>query len=190
VTVTVRAETPGDRAAVRRVVEVAFADGGRVADLVVALQESGHSRASLVAVDDGEVVGHVGLSRSWVDTEPRLVEVLVLSPLSVVPEHQGRGIGSRLVGSALEEGERLGAPAVFLEGDPGYYGSRGFGPAGGHGFGRPSERIPRVAFQVALLSSYEPWMSGRLVYCDPFWALDCVGLRGETLRDVRERLGE
>jgi putative acetyltransferase len=190
VTVTIRSEAPDDRAAVRLVVDAAFADGGRVADLVAALEESGHTRASLVAVEDGEIVGHVGLSRSWVDAARRLVEVLVLSPLSVAPERQGQGIGTLLVRTALEEGERLGAPAVFLEGDPGYYATRGFTPADQRGFGRPSERIPWPAFQVALLSAYRPWMSGRLVYCDPFWVLDCVGLRGATLADVRARLGE
>ena len=51
---------------------------------------------------------------------------------------------------------------------------------------RPSERIPDAAFQVALLSAYRPWMSGRLVYCDPFWVLDCVGLRGATLASTHQ----
>jgi hypothetical protein len=31
-------------------------------------------------------------------------------------------------------------------------------------------------------------MRGALVYADTFWALDCVGLRGERLVRVRERL--
>jgi putative acetyltransferase len=28
-----------------------------------------------------------------------------------------------------------------------------------------------------LRSTYEPWMTGTLVYPEVFWALDCVGLR-------------
>jgi putative acetyltransferase len=38
-------------------------------------------------------------------------------------------------------------------------------------------RIPDAAFQVLTLSSFEPWMSGTLVYADAFWRFDCVGLR-------------
>jgi putative acetyltransferase len=30
---------------------------------------------------------------------------------------------------------------------------------------------------VHSLPAYEPWMTGTLVYADPFWRLDCVGLR-------------
>lgn len=161
-----------------QVVEAAFGDEGeKVARLVQALDAAGSTRASLVAESDGDVVGHVQLSHSWIDAPQALVEVLVLSPLSVAPAHQGRGIGTALVRAAVAEAERLGVPAVFLEGDPGFYGARGWEPGSVHGFTRPSVRIPEVAFQVVVFPSREEWMTGALVYCEPFWALDCVGLR-------------
>jgi len=171
---------------VLRVVEDAFGadEGPTVARLVTALDEAGSTRASLVAELDGQVVGHVQLSRSWVDAREALVDVLVLSPLSVAPAHQGKGIGAVLLEAARAEGDRLGAPAVFLEGDPGYYSARGWSPAGPLGFTAPSARIPAAAFQVVLLSAYEPWMTGPLVYCEPFWALDCVGLRDPLLAQL------
>lgn len=155
-----------------------------VARLLDALDASGHVRASLVAEADHAVVGHVQLNRSWVDARRALVEVLVLSPLSVSPEHQGQGIGTALLAAAVAEAERLGAPAVFLEGSPAYYGARGWSPGESSGFSRPSVRIPGPAFQVVKLSSYEDWMTGALVYCEPFWALDCVGLRDPRLAEL------
>lgn len=179
----IRAATPSDRRAVDAVVAAAFdeAADGSVVGLVRALDDSGATRASLVAVDDdapaAEIVGHTQLSRCWLDAQRRLVEVLVLSPVSVVPRRQGQGVGTRLVAAAITEGERLGAPAVFLEGASDYYGARGFSAAAPLGFVAPSVRIPASAFQVALLSGYEPWMTGALVYCEAFWAQDCVGLR-------------
>jgi len=168
---------------VLRVVEDAFGadEGPTVARLVTSLDDAGSTRASLVAELDGQVVGHVQLSRSWVDAREALVDVLVLSPLSVAPAHQGNGIGGVLLDAARAEADRLGAPAVFLEGDPGYYSARGWSAAGPLGFAAPSARIPAAAFQVVLLSAYEPWMTGPLVYCEPFWALDCVGLRDPLL---------
>jgi putative acetyltransferase len=178
-----RAALPADRQQVLRVVEEAFGpdEGPKVARLVTALDDAGSTRASLVAEADDEVVGHVQLSRSWVDAREALVDVLVLSPLSVRPSHQRRGIGAVLLEAARVEAERLGSPAVFLEGDPGYYSSRGWSAAGPLGFTAPSSRIPAPAFQVALLPAYERWMTGALVYCEPFWALDCVGLRDPLL---------
>ena len=56
---------------------------------------------SLVAERDGELVGHVLFTRSWLDAPERLIEILVLSPLSVAPEHRGGGIGERLVREGL-----------------------------------------------------------------------------------------
>jgi len=188
---TIRPATDGDDAAVARVVEAAFGadEGVQVAEMVATLDASGHTRASLVAEQDGGIVGHVQLSRSWVDAREALAEVLVLSPLSVAPDRQGQGIGTALLAAAVAEAGALGAPAVFLEGSPAYYGARGWTPGGDHGFTPPSVRIPAPAFQVVLLPAYEPWISGALVYCEPFWALDCVGLRDPLLAQLEEQLG-
>lgn len=129
---------------------------------------------------DGGVVGHVQLSRSWLDASRALVDVLVLSPLSVAPSRQRQGIGGSLVRAALSAARDLGVPAVFLEGAPDYYPRLGFERGRSRGFESPSTRIPDAAFQVFVLDGWEDWMTGRLVYRDPFWAQDCVGLRGSS----------
>jgi putative acetyltransferase len=175
---TVRRQRPGERAHVRDVIVGAFGEPV-VADLAEALLDApgGRHGLSFVAELGGKVVGHVQLSWSRLDAPARLVDVLVLSPLSVVPERQRHGIGGQLVIQALAGARQLGAPMLFLEGDPRYYARFGFRTAADQGFTAPSVRIPRAAFQVVTLASYEPWMTGALVYAEPFWALDCVGLR-------------
>ena len=180
----VRPESTNDHEDVRRVHEQAFGDSERVPNLVDALRTAKAPLAplALVATVDGRVVGHVMLSACRLDALPRLVDVFSLSPLGVVPEFQRQGIGTRLVAHALEEASRQGVPLVFLEGSPRYYGERGFSDATEIGFRPPTLRYPPGAFQVARLSSYEEWMTGTFVYSDTFWALDCVGLRGERLR--------
>lgn len=47
---------------------------------------------------------------------------------------------------------------------PVYYSRFGFSPAISLGFRRPSLRVPPGGFQVCLLSAFEPWMTGTLVY--------------------------
>ena len=186
----IRPAQQADRRAVRRVVEAAFGEEGvSVADLVETLRTSHAGRVELVAEEEGAVVGHVGLSRGWVDAREALVEVLVLSPLSVHPDHQRRGTGTALVEAALVTATGEGVPAVFLEGSPDYYSARGFSRASSRGFVRPSTRIPEPAFQVALLGTHQAWMTGPLVYPDAFWRHDSVGLRDPQLTEVEERLG-
>ena len=164
----------------RSVVEEAFAaKGALVGELVDALRRSPDwiDGLSFVAVEDGRLVGHVMFTRSLLDAPRRLVDVLVLSPLSVRPHAQRRGIGSALVRHSLAEVTRRPEPLVFVEGDPAYYRRFGFVEARSLGFRRPSLRIPEAAFQVLPLDGHEPWMTGTLVYSRAFWDLDCVGLR-------------
>ena len=113
----IRAARPGDD--VLAVIRAAFTDEGeQVAQLWAELEQSDALRASLVAEQDGSVVGHVGLSHAWLDARRELVDVWLLSPLSVVPDRQGRGIGTRLLAAAVEEARSGDTPLLFLEGDP------------------------------------------------------------------------
>jgi putative acetyltransferase len=175
-----REELPNDRQAVRDVHLQAFGDHGLVvADLVDTLRDTitPQDGLSLVAERDRQVVGYVMFTRSLLDAPRRLVEVQVLSPLAVRPELHKRGIGSALVRHGLEILAGRAVPLVFLEGDPGYYSRFGFAPGSGLGFRKPSLRIPDGAFQAIRLPKYEPWMTGTLVYAEPFWRHDAVGLR-------------
>ena len=175
-----REELPGDKESVRDIHRRAFGDHGLVvADLVDDLRETITPKEglSLVVRADGQIVGHVMFTLSLLDAPRRLVEVHVLSPLAVMPEYQGRGIGSALVRKGLKVLAARAVPVVFLEGDPGYYSRFGFVPGGDHGFRKPSLRIPDGAFQAIRLPAYEPWMIGTLVYAELFWQHDSVGLR-------------
>jgi putative acetyltransferase len=175
---TIREDTPEDMQAVRRVVAAAFG-GQKVADLLDGLRESvAWLGLSYVAVEQDEVVGHVSYSRGWLDAPSRLVEVLVLSPLSVRPDRQRTGIGSQLVRETLRTLEGRDEPLVFLEGGPDFYSRLGFVAGERLAFAAPSVRIPAPAFQVVPLPSFDQtWMSGALVYPDVFWRYDAVGRR-------------
>ncbi len=173
----VRPEAPGDVPAVRSVVAAAFGEEP-VAALLDDLRAGGTWLGlAYVAVREGEVVGHVAFTRAWVDAPERLVDVLVLSPLSVRPDAQRAGVGTALVTAALAALGERDEPLVFLEGAPGYYPRFGFVHGTSLGFTAPSVRIPEPAFQVLPLPTYRPWMTGALVYPEVFWRHDAVGLR-------------
>jgi predicted N-acetyltransferase YhbS len=88
----------------------------------------------LVACEADQIFGHIMYSKARVladsgDTH----EVLCLGPISVMPDHQGRGIGSRLIRESLSRAEDLGFSGVFLMGNPAYYSRFGFRNAGEFG---------------------------------------------------------
>ncbi|NKB48275.1 MAG: GNAT family N-acetyltransferase [Alphaproteobacteria bacterium] len=116
----VREEVAADRDAVRTVIEAAFG-GTAEAGLVDALRRDGDVEISLVAVDGDAVVGHILLSRM---TAP--VRALGLAPVSVMPNRQGRGVGSRLIEDGLTQAKARGWEAVFVLGEPDYYSRFGF----------------------------------------------------------------
>ncbi len=173
-----RAERPGEHAEIRAIVEDAFGDP-TIGELVDRLRGSPDwiDGLSFVAEHERRLIGHILFTRALLDAPRELVKVLVLSPVSVASAFQRRGVGSALIRYGLGQLADRVEPLVFLEGSPRYYGRFGFEPGGQHGFRRPSLRIPEPAFQVIKLSSYEPWMTGTLVYSRAFWDLDCVGLR-------------
>ncbi|MCC6313408.1 MAG: N-acetyltransferase [Thermomicrobiales bacterium] len=120
----------GDAAAVRAVQELAFGGPGE-ALLVERLQAAGADPVSLVAVDEGRVVGHalfspVELDGPYGPDAPRLVG---LGPIAVLPKRQGQGIGSRLIRAGLDDCRAQGFDAVVVLGDPAFYGRFGFVPA-------------------------------------------------------------
>jgi putative acetyltransferase len=179
--VEVRAETTADRSAVRDVHLAAFGADHRpaVGDLVDDLRRlvGPDEGLSLVADENGEVVGHALFTTSLLDAPVRVVPVQVLSPIGVLPAWQRRGVGTTLIRRGLDLLAGRGVPLVFLEGSPAYYARHGFERAIDLGFRKPSLRIPDDAFQVIRLPAYEEWMTGTLVYADAFWRHDAVGLR-------------
>ena len=127
----VRPETPGDIAAIRVVEEAAFGQSAE-ARLVDDLRTAGDSIFSLVAVDNGTVVGHALFSRMKAP-----FPALALAPVAVLPERQRMGVGSRLISEGIAWGEAAGWLGIFVLGDPAFYRRFGFDAGKASGFISP-----------------------------------------------------
>ncbi len=80
-----------------------------------------------VAEVDGNLVGNVMYSMSYVlKPDGTRHDVLNFGPLSVLPEFQGKGVGSALMRHSLKTAARLGYGAVIFFGHPTYYPRFGF----------------------------------------------------------------
>jgi putative acetyltransferase len=123
----VREERAGDEEAIRRVHCEAFG-GDLEARLVDLLRLRGRVVISLVALAEGNIVGHVLLSPVTIDGNAS-TRALGLAPVGVLPQFQRAGIGSRLIADALKICNRDGYELVVLIGEPKYYARFGFRPA-------------------------------------------------------------
>jgi putative acetyltransferase len=150
----IRDARPGDHDAIVAVTAAAFADG----DAAVRIVQELEPEISLVWVESGEVVGHVMLSRMRMGER----RPLQLSPLSVAPGWQGRGIGGALARAALRRADEAGEPFVLVVGHPGYYPRFGFEPAAPLGILAPADYGD--AWMVARLSAWDPSVRGRVTF--------------------------
>jgi putative acetyltransferase len=136
------AEAPGDRPAMTALLESCFPTPAE-ARLVMALRQAGRLTVSLVATDQGQIVGHVAFSPVSTAAGPTGV---ALAPLAVASTHRRQGIGAVLVRAGLDVASQMGHTWAVVLGKPGYYGRFGFQPASA--FGLADSYGGGEAFQV------------------------------------------
>ena len=162
--IKIRPEVPDDISAIYSLTEVAFREmkfsDGDEQDLVNRLRDDGDLAISLVAEEDGVILGHIAFSP--VTISDGTSDWYGLGPVSVEPARQGEGIGSMLVKSGLVALRARNARGCVLLGDPAYYDRFGF---------RHDPRIkypgpPPEYFQYLLIGGVMP--SGQVRYSSAF----------------------
>lgn len=160
----IRTERAADFEAITQVTAAAFRDHPHSQQtepfIILALRQAGALALSLVAEIDGRIVGHAAFSLVVMgDGTP---DWYGLGPLSVLPEHQNKGIGSALMAEGLSRLKEMGARGCVLVGDPHYYARFGFR-------NHPAlvlEGVPPEVFQA--LGFDTPIPEGRVVFHEAF----------------------
>lgn len=126
--VLIRSERPTDKDAIQKVTLAAFAGksySNQTEHLIInALRDDGALCLSLVAEMNGEVVGHIGFSLVMINGKE--IDWYGIGPVSVSPQYQLHGIGTKLLKDGLTNIREVGAKGCVLEGSPEYYQRFGF----------------------------------------------------------------
>ena len=152
-------------AVVKRAFDSAEHSDGNEHDLVNELRKSPAyvPELSLVAEEDGRIIGHVMFTKAKAGAEI----VLALAPLSVLPEFQRRGVGSELIKKGHQIAKRLGYGYSVVLGSEKYYPRFGYVPADVWGIIPPFD-VPKQNFMACKIMEEAPVVHGMMEYDKAF----------------------
>ncbi len=123
------------------------------ARIVDALREHCRDLLSLVAVADGNLVGHILFSPATIEqSDGTIMRGMGLAPMAVLPEWQRKGIGSQLVERGLEQLAARRCPFVIVIGHADFYPRFGFEPASKYDV-HSEWAVPDEAFMIRILDA-------------------------------------
>jgi len=124
----IRKENQSDFGAITDITKAAFKNHPYSNDteqfIINALRAANALTVSLVAELEGKLVGHIAFSPvTFTDGSENWYG---LGPISVLPDYQKQGIGTKLVNEGLDLLKDLGAEGCVLVGEPNHYERFGF----------------------------------------------------------------
>lgn len=160
----IRESTKADLAGLLAVEKEAFGEqeGAEIVDLVTNLinDPTAEPYLSLVALKDGNAVGHILFTRARIDKNEE-ISASILAPLAIMPALQRQGLGGRLINTGLEILSGRGVKLVFVLGHPEYYPRHGFKTAGLLGFEAPYP-IPKEVAHAWMVQELSPGIIGKI----------------------------
>jgi putative acetyltransferase len=176
--IVIRNETPDDVGAITEVTIAAFKtleiSNHTEQFIIEVLRAAKALTVSLVAEMDGRVIGHIAFSPVTIsDGTPNWYG---LGPVSVLPEHQRKGIGKALIREGLSRLKNGNAQGCCLVGHPDYYSKFGFKNISG----LVLEGVPQEVFFALSFNGHIP--QGTVAFHKAFMADGQQEGAGGTLR--------
>lgn len=172
---SIRQETEADFRDVFSLIEAAFRDV-EISDhdehfLVGRLRKSDAfvPELSLIATIDEKIVGHILLTKLVIRGAANETEALALAPVSVLPAHQGKGIGAKMITEAHRIAKEMGFGSILLVGHAKYYPRFGYGPASRFGIQFPFDAPDEVCMAIELEPDSLKDATGTVVYPSAFF---------------------
>jgi predicted N-acetyltransferase YhbS len=175
VNISIRQETEKDYKLSEAVVEKAFENAEysdhREQFLVAKLRKSDAfvPELCLVAELNEKIVGHIMLTKLLIKNGEKKYESLALAPVSVLPEYQNRGIGTKLINESVKIAKELGFKSAIVLGHDKYYPQFGFKPASIWGIKAPFDVSDESFMALELEDRSLHGVTGTVVYSKEFF---------------------
>ena len=131
--INIRRETPDDHRTVENLIREAFWNVYRHGCLEHYLLNRLRSdpafvpELDLVLEKEGEMIGSIIFMHAKISADDgREIPIMTFGPIGIAPEYKRQGCGKLLLDYSLQKAAELGAGAVCIEGDIGFYGKSGF----------------------------------------------------------------
>jgi len=173
--VTIRQENKNDYLDVFNVIEEAFINE-KYSDhqeqfLVEKLRKSDAfiPELSLVAVYNNKIVGHILLTKIKIENNKTFFNSLALAPVSVLPEFQNKGTGSKLIRKSHSLATNLGYKSIVILGQENYYPKFGYEKASKYNIVLPFDAPDNNCMVIPLEKNALKGISGKVKYAKEFY---------------------
>lgn len=124
---------------------------------------------SIVAELENKIIGHILLTKLEIKNDLESFESLALAPVSVLPEFQGKGIGSKLIMHSHKVAKDLGYKSIILLGHQDYYPRFGYELCKKYNIEMPFDVPAENCMVIALVENGLAGVSGKVVYPSAFF---------------------
>ena len=124
---------------------------------------------SLVAEVEDRIVGHIMHTKLIIKNEDKEEVSLALAPVSVIPEYQRKGIGSKLINESFKIAKELGFKSMIVLGHADFYPKFGFVPASKWNIKAPFDISDEYFMAVELVPGGLNNVSGCVKYTKEFF---------------------
>ena len=161
----IRQESRTDYRKIRELTDGAFGSTEE-SQLIDKLRTAGVVLLSLVAEDEGEIVGHILFSRIVIESAGAAIPVVALAPMCVSSVHQKKGIGGALIQQGIRILRQRGEKVIFAVGHKRYFPKFGFSADLAKQF--QCEYSGDTFFTLELQPGWIAGKSGTVVYPEAF----------------------
>ena len=157
----IRKEEKKDLDEIRHINDICF-NGDYESKLIDNLRKGSNFLLSLVAEDNGKIIGHIMYSRIKIGG----IDSAALAPMCVVPECQKTGIGTELIKESIRYLKEMKEKSIVVLGHTGFYSRLGFEKAADYKVKCPFD-VPEEVFMVLELEKGSI-KEGMVVYGEEF----------------------
>lgn len=125
---------------------------------------------SIVAESENKIIGHILLTKVKIKDGKNEFVSLALAPVSVLPEMQGKGVGTMLIKQAHQKACELGYKSIVLLGHEKYYPKFGYQRADRYGIILPFDAPKENCMAIELTKGGLDGVGGTVEYPKEFYS--------------------